>query len=308
MATKEQSDPRSNFTPRMLPWLLAAAAFVVYWLTLNHWVGLFNYVAVAKIAGWTWQPEIYNPLFYIVTLPFRWLPEAQVPAALNLFSAGCAAMTLGLLARSVAILPHDRTDAQREREHSAFSFLTTGSAWLPPVFAVLVCGLQMTFWEQATNSTPEMFELLLFAFVVWSLLEYRLDEREGRLLLAATVFGAGMTENWAMVGFLPLFIAAIVWIRGLSFFSLRFLSRMLLCGLAGLLMYLLLPALAVLSHKMPITFWQALKLNLMAEWGNVKVFFVMPQIRKSVLLLSITSVLPVLVMAVRWRSSFGDNS
>ena len=308
MATKEQTDPRNNFTPRILPWLLAAAVFVVYWLTLNPWVSLFNYQAVAKMSGWIWQPEVYNPLFYLVTFPFRWLPAAQIPVALNLFSAGCAALTLGLLARSVAILPQDRTDAQREREHSSFSFLTTGSAWLPPVFAVLVCGLQMTFWEQATNCTSEMFELLLFAFVVWSLLEYRLDEREGRLFLAATVFGAGMTENWAMVGFLPLFLAAIIWIRGLSFFSLRFLSRIFLCGLVGLMFYLLLPLLASLSHKVPVTFWQALKVNLFSELSYVKVFFVRPEIRKSVLLLSIASVLPVVVIAVRWRSSFGDNS
>ena len=91
--------------------------------------------------------------------------------ALNLFSAVCAALTLGLLARSVTILPHDRTDAQRKREHSDFSFLTLGSAWLPPVLAAAVCGLQMTFWENATNYTDEMFDLLLFAFLIWSLLE-----------------------------------------------------------------------------------------------------------------------------------------
>ena len=124
MATKQQTDPRKNFTPRILPWLLAAAIFVVYCLTLNHWASLYNYQAVAKISGWTWQPEIYNPLFFVVTYPFRWLPAAQIPVALNLFSAVCAALTLGLLARSVAILPQDRTDAQREREHSVFSFLT----------------------------------------------------------------------------------------------------------------------------------------------------------------------------------------
>ena len=153
MANAKRFDPRKNFVPRILPWLLAAAAFVTYWLTLNHWVSLYNYQAVAKISGWTWQPEFYNPLYVVVTWPFRWLPTTQIPAALNLFSAVCAALTLCLLARSVAILPQDRSDAQREREHSVFSFLTTGSAWLPPVFAVLVCGLQMTFWEQATNGT-----------------------------------------------------------------------------------------------------------------------------------------------------------
>src|ERR1017187_8121910 len=189
MTIKMRTDPRKKFAPRFLPWLLTAAAFVVYWFTLNRWVSLFNLNPVARISGWTWQPELANPVTFLVTYPFRWLPAAWIPLALNLFSAGCAALTLGLLARSVAILPQDRTDAQREREHSSFSFLTIGSAWLPPVFAVLVCGLQMTFWEQATNCTSEMFELLLFAFVVWSLLEYRLDEREGRLFLAATVFG-----------------------------------------------------------------------------------------------------------------------
>jgi tetratricopeptide (TPR) repeat protein len=307
MANAKRFDPRKNFTPRILPWLLAAAAFVTYWLTLNHWVSLYNYQAVAKVSGWTWQPEIYNPLYVVVTWPFRWLPAAQIPAALNLFSAVCAALTLGLLARSVAILPQDRSDAQRDREHSVFAFLTTGSAWLPPVFAVLVCGLQMTFWEQATNGTLEMFELLLFAFVVWCLLEYRLDERDGRLFLAAAVLAAGVTESSLTVGFLPLFVAAVAWIRGLSFFNLRFLTCMLLGGLAGMLFYLLLPLLAVLSHKMPITFWEVLKLNLASSWDTVKLFFIRSDWRKTLLLLSPASLLPILVIGIRWKSSYGDS-
>ena len=308
MANDQRTDPRKKFVPRFLPWLLAAAAFVTYGLTLNHWVSLFNLGAVAKLSGWNWQPEVYNPVFFVVTYPFHWLPAAKIPIALNVFSAVCAALTLGLLARSVAILPHDRTEAQRERERSDFSFLTGGSAWLPPVFAVVVCGLQLTFWETATNCTVEMFDLLLFAFVIWSLLEYRLDEREGRLVLAAVVYGAGMAENWAMVGFLPVFVGAVLWIRGLSFFNLRFIKWMLLGGLAGMLFYLLLPLLAMTAHKGPVTFWQALAANLAAQWDVVKIFFVRMDIRKTLLLLSPASLLPVLVMSFRWRSSFGDNS
>ena len=308
MATKNQSNPLKSFTLRILPWLLAVTVFGIYALTLNHWVSPFNYLAVAKISGWTWQPEIYNPVFFIVTAPLRWLPVTMIPIALNLFSAVCAAVTLGLLARSVAILPHDRTDAQREREHSVFSFLSTRSAWLPPVFAVLVCGLQMTFWEQATNCTTEMFDLLLFAFVIWSLLEYRLDERVGRLYLAALVYGAGMAENWAMVGFLPVFFAAIIWMRGLSFFNVRFLRGMTLCALAGMLLYLVLPLLAATSHKAEVTFWQALKLNLASQWLVVKMFFTNPAIRRTVLMLAPGSLLPALVLSIRWKSSFGDSS
>jgi tetratricopeptide (TPR) repeat protein len=308
MANETRTDPRNNFVPRILPWLLAAAAFVVYGLTLNHWVSLLNLQAVARLSGWAWQPEVYNPVFFFFSYPFHWLPVAKIPAALNLFSAACAALTLGLLARSVALLPHDRTDIQRAREQSDFSFLTIWSAWLPPVFAVVVCGLQMTFWEQATNCTGEMFELLLFAFVIWSLLEYRLDGREGRLFLAAAVYGAGMAENWAMIGFLPLFAGAVIWIRGLSFFNLRFIKWMLLCGLAGMLFYLLLPLVAMTAHDGPVTFWEAFKLNVAAQWDVVKLFFVEPGVRKELLLLSPASLLPVFVMAIRWRSAFGDNS
>ena len=118
------------------------------------------------------------------------------------------------------------------------------------MLAALVCGLQLTFWENATaarrqasagSGSNEMFDLLLFAYVVRCLLEFRVDERESWLTRAAFVYGAAMTNNWAMIGFFPLFLAALVWFKGLSFFNLRFLGRVALCGLAGLSLYLLLP-------------------------------------------------------------------
>ena len=81
-------------------------------------------------------------------------------------------MSLALLARSVALLPHDRTHDQRQKERSEFSLLSIRAAWLPPVLAALVCGLQLTFWENATGcASAEMFDLLLFAYVIracWS--------------------------------------------------------------------------------------------------------------------------------------------
>ena len=312
MTTETRIEPRKNFVPRFLPWLLAAAALAVYWFTLNRWVSLPDLEGVARISGWTWLPELANPLLFLVTCPFRWLPATQVPIALNVFSAVCAAATLGLLARSVALLPHDRTDAQRRRERSDFSFLTIGSAWLPPILAVAVCGLQLTFWEHATNFTGDMFDLLLFAFVIWLLLEYRLDERAGRLYLAVAVYGAGMAENWGMVGFLPVFIAAIIWIRGLAFFNLRFLQGMVLCGLAGMSLVLLLPIWAVVSGKIPGAFgWLALKSSLVPQYNVLKYFFlavIHPQQYFEVLLLVVAYLIPLFVLAIRWQSSFGDSS
>ena len=210
MITETQTDPRKSFVPRFLPWLLTAAALLVYLVTFNHWISIYNLTVVARTSGWVWQPEIYNPVNLVVTSPFRWLPVALIPPALNIFSAICAAVTLGLLARSVALLPHDRTDAQRRRERGPFSIISTRHAWLPPVFAVMVCGLQLTFWEFATNYTGDIVSLLMFAFVIWSVLEYRLDEREGRLFLAAFVYGAAMTSDWAAVAFFPALIATLI--------------------------------------------------------------------------------------------------
>jgi tetratricopeptide (TPR) repeat protein len=282
--------------------MVAAGALTIYLLTLNRWVSLSNMIYAARATGSLWTPELSGPFFYLVTYPFRWLPEKWVPLALNMFSMGCAVVVLALLARSVALLPHDRTYDQRQREQNAFSLLSVRNAWIPPVLAAFVCGLQLTFWESATAATNDMFDLLLFAYVVRCLLEYRVDGRESWLTRAALVYGASMANNWAMIGFFPAFLAALVWIKGFHFFNLRFLGRMSLCGLAGLSLYLLLPLIQVLSHG-PISFWQMLKFNLAGQ-KNVLASFP----RYTVLLLSLTSLLPVFVISIRWASYFGDNS
>jgi tetratricopeptide (TPR) repeat protein len=309
MTKAPRRDPRKTFVPRFLPWLLAGLMLVIYGLTLNHWVSLFNLDHVARISGWTWQPPVMYPVTCLVTWPFRWLPVVQIPLALNVFSAVLASAVLGLLARSVALLPQDRTEAQRLRETSDFSFLTIRGAWLPPVLAVLTCGLQFTFWEFATNFTGDLVDLLIFALMIWSLLEYRLDEREGRLFLAAGIYGAGMTQDYGLIGFLPFLLAAMIGIRGLGFFNAAFLARFLGCGLAGLSLYFMLPTLDVLSGKLPASlWWQAFWYNLSSQWGTIIVFFENDHFRHALALICLTSLLPVLMMSVRWRAAFGDRS
>jgi len=215
MTTEREVSPEKKFVPAILPWLVAAGAAVVYFVTLNSWVSLNSLQYVAKVSGWTWQPELNGPAFWLVTYPFRWLPARAIPLALNLFTAICAAVTLALLARSVALLPHDRSRDQRQRERSAFSMLSVPAAWVPPVLAALVCGLQLSFWEDATVASADMFDLLLFAYAVRCMLEYRITDRESWLLRASLTFGVGMTNNWAMVGFFPAFVVALIWIVAL---------------------------------------------------------------------------------------------
>ncbi|HVV01140.1 MAG TPA: hypothetical protein VHH88_07230, partial [Verrucomicrobiae bacterium] len=308
----------TDFLRAGLPWVLAACAFVFYLATLNHWISFSNLAEVARTSGWLWQPELSGPLTWLVTLPFRLLPEAIRPAGLNLFSALCAALSLGLLARSVLLWPHDRTLEQRQKEHGPFWLLSIPSAWMPAVFAVLLCGLQLTFWEHATSiSSPqapwgsgcEMLDLLLFAYVICSLLEFRLDQKESRLTRAALIYGLGITNNWAMIAYFPLFLAALIWIRGLAFFRTRFLVRMFLWGLAGLSLYLLLPLVQSFAHFSHVPFWTGLH-HICAAQKTVIVTLI--QLLKSnpqlPMLLAVTSLIPLLVISIRWASYFGDSS
>jgi len=309
MTTEREVSPVKKFVPALLPWLVAAGAMAVYFVTLNPWVSLSSLQHVAKVSGWTWLPELNSPVFWLITYPFRWLPAHTIPLALNLFTAVCAALTLALLARSVALLPHDRSRDQRQREHSAFSMLSVPAAWMPPVLAALVCGLQLSFWEDATVVSADMFDLLVFAYAVRCVLEYRITDRESWLLRASLTFGLGITNNWAMVGFFPAFLVALVWIKGLSFFNLGFLVRMCVCGLAGLLPYFVLPLVACLGDAASVPFWSALKYNLATQKHALQsVFSLCHQNWIEGLLLALPSLVPLIFIGIRWPSSFGDTS
>ncbi len=304
MTTRTEAGAEKSFASTLLPWIVAGLLTVVYLLTLNHWLSFKNLQAVARASGEIWAPDVYAPLFSLVITPFHWLPETAIPLAMNVFSMVCAFLVLVLLARCVALLPHDRTQKQREREHGHSALLSIPMAWVPVVLAVFVCGLQLTFWENATSFSSGMFDLLLFAYCVRCLLEYRVSHAESWLLRAAVVYAAAATESWVMVMLLPAFLVAIVWLKGLTFFQLRFLARLFLCVLAGSLFYLYLPLLHLKSDGY---FWLSLKQNLSTEIFQASyIFRYTPHYVQ--LVMAMTSLLPILVIAIRWKPSFGDTS
>ncbi len=307
MTTQHEPAQQNRFVGTFLPWLVAAAGLIFYLATLSRWYSLGNLTTAARLTGDLPGAELYAPLYFLATYPLHWMPAHWAPLALNIFSAVCAALTLGQLARSVALLPHDRTHDQRLREEGEFSLLSIRDAWLPPVMAAAVLGLQLTIWEGATSGTRELLDLLLAAYIIRCLLEFRIDERDSWLYRAAGVYGLAMTENWVLIGLLPAFVGAMVWIRGISFFNLRFLRWLILCGLAGLLLYLLLPLVYVNSGFQEGTFWQALKVNLKAQ-KDILSLMIHRAPGNVLLLLALTSLLPILLISVKWASYFGDPS
>jgi tetratricopeptide (TPR) repeat protein len=303
-----ESEPKElkvelGFVQRRLPWIVGAVALVVYTITLNHSSTLAGISALANAVGWEWRSNVVAPLHVLLTFPVRWLPAGLQLTCLNLIAAVSASLALTLLARSVALLPHDRTREQRGLERSDYSLLSIGAAWLPPVLAALVCGLQLSFWENAVVATGEALDLMIFAWLVHELLQYRLDEKESRLPRFAFVYGLAAVNNYAMLGFFPAFVIALIWIKGMGFFKARFLLRMTGCGAAGLLFYLLLPAVEAAGGASGYTFWELLR----SYWGHQKnVLLGFP--RFIVLFISLTSIFPALFMGIRWPAQFGEIS
>ena len=288
---------------RFIPWLVALAALGLYVLTINPWISFLNMPRVALASGMAWEAELQNPGYWLASWPLRLLPEKSIPLAVNIFSAICGAITLGLLARSVLLLPHDRTHDQRERVSNDHAFLTVPLAWIPPLLATVICGLQLTFWQHSTNGTAETFNLMLIAYAIRSILEFRVNEQESWLYRAAFCYGAAMPNEWFNVLLFPGFVIAVVWLRGLAFFNLRFLGRLALFGLLGLSLYFLMPALASQASIDPVNFWTALKEN----FGRQQ-FMVLAFPKKLLLLLSLYSIIPIVLISIKWASYFGDNS
>jgi tetratricopeptide (TPR) repeat protein len=216
---------------RRFPLQVMLGALVIYGLTVSHGVTSDSLVLTAKVAGWDWQPMSDRPLVWLFTLPLRLLPAGWVAMGMNLFSMACGVVTLGIMARSLELLPWSRP-------------LTTLGGWrarLPLLLPVAICGLEFNFWRAATVATGEMLDLLFLAAAIWCLLEYHAGKNARWLNASAVIWGAGMTENWAMLLALPFFIVALVWLLKFRFFNLRFILSMAALGLAGFSIYALLP-------------------------------------------------------------------
>jgi tetratricopeptide (TPR) repeat protein len=302
-----------RLAPLSLTTLVGAAGLLVYLVTLNRWISFFNVGVVARVAGWTWQPQVDHPLTWLVLLPSRLLPHSWIPFGLNVLAAICAALVLMLLARSVRLLPHDIAPLPDNRPPAGFpsaerkatqaaalaqSGLLTKNAWVPVLLAVLVCGLQISFWEHATSFTGEMLDLLVFAYVVRCLIEFRVSQEQSWLFRAVLIYGAGMANNWALIGSLPVFLAALLRVKGLGLiFDWRLLLRLSAWALAGLSLYLLLPLVQSLSSAPHTEFWEILRANLKSQKEGL-IALRRPALR----ILALASLLPLGILSVRWKS------
>ena len=334
MSEETEQIPESKTKPPIIlqPWIVIVGAIILYGLTLNHWVTFASLPIAAQISGWDWHPAPlswrpnpeYQPLTLLLTSPLRLLPVTWRALALNLETAVLAALTLGILARSIRLLPYDRAKAQiaaedksalsmgdslrltqerarEQRESREAYLLSVRPAYLPCMLAVLLLGAQLTFWQNAVSGTGEMINVMVFAFLILCLLEFRLTRKERWLGHFALVYGIGVANSWALIGFFPCFLIALIWFKGLAFFNWRFLLRTTAWGLLGLLLYGLTPLLGALAHDG--TFASLLRQKMLLQYhllNRIPRYFLM--------IVALPSLVPLLFAAINWPFPEGQFS
>ena len=292
-----------------LPWIVSLAGLAIFLATLNSFVSLASLATANEVAQWEPYNQTARPLLWLLTRPIGWIGGSAQFFAMNLLSAVLAAAALYQLARTVAILPHDRTRDQRNREPHEKGLLSIPLAWVPPVVAAMVCAFQLKFWEHATALTGEMLDLLVFAYCIRCLMEHRLTGKDRWVHFLALAYGLGVTNNAAMIAFFPFFVAALIWIRGMKFFQFPFLFKTVGFGVAGLSLYLLLPIVSAMKGTDGLPFGEALMANLAAQKQMILTpFTIMPRLRLQFLLMSMTSLVPLILIGFRWPSMSTETS
>jgi tetratricopeptide (TPR) repeat protein len=285
----------------LLPWIIAAVALVIYLITVSRWVTVQSLTVSAQVGGWDDNLPANSPLLYLVSRPLILLPSSILPLAGNLFTVLLASATLWTLSRCIQLLPQDRTHPQRIRGYADGRPLRTGLFWVPPVIGCALFGLQVTPWEHATSFSGEMLNALVFGTAVRALLEYRNNKNERWLDLMALLVGIGVTNNWGMIGFVPMFAGATLWIGGWENVKVKRVIRLLGIGCAGLVLYLVTPIVGTGRGGLPDSFGRALWAVIVTQKD-----FVVGIPKGRFLMLAAVMILPLGAAGIRWSSPRGS--
>ena len=297
-----QEEHRTASSPgRLLPWIISVIALAIYLITVSRWVTVQSLTVVAQVGGWDDNLPANAPLLYLLTRPLALLPSSILPLAGNLFTVLLAAATLWTLSRCIQLLPQDRTHPQRIRGYADGRPLHTRLFWVPPMIGCSLFGLQLTTWEHATSFSGEMLNALVFGSAVRALLEYRSSKKERWLDLMALLIGVGITNNWGMIGFVPAFAGATLWIGGWENLKARRILRLFTIGCAGLVLYLVTPLVGAGRGGLPESFGSAL-------WALITTqkAFVVGIPKGRFLMLAAVMILPLAAAGIRWSSPRGS--
>jgi predicted Zn-dependent protease len=282
---------------RHLPLYLGLTAFVLYACTMGGGLTLNGLPLASKLAGWNDAPMIGQPLLWLCTLPLHWLPAAALAQALKIFAAALAGLILGLLVRTVQLLPWDYP----------WDKVSLWACLLPGLAAAALCGLEFNFWQEATSTCGELLDLLILATAIWLLVEYHIRRQARWLETAVVVWGIGMAENWVMLVTLPLFVLAVIRLEGIAFFRRSFVLRLAVLGLAGFAIYAVQPMANGLLPHSPWTLSQSWLASLHQTNFILHLYLFWRTKRLMLIGVAVYFLLPTLPLLVRMKDEGTDN-
>jgi len=205
---------------RDLLWAAAAGgtAFAVYLRTLAPGLvaildtPMFQFIG--RVLGVAHNPGY--PLYVLLTFPFSYLPIGSLAYRINLFSAVCGALTVGL-----GFLVARELGCRR---------LVCGAAVLGLAFGHI-------FWSQSVVAEVYTLDTAIIAGMLLALLVWGRTGRRGFFYASTGLFAAGLGNHTTIVGFMP-GMAVYAWLTNRAFVArMRTLVPVALILCAGVFQY-----------------------------------------------------------------------
>ncbi len=235
--TDTAPDPRLAAPPPRSLWVLAVAVTVLASVLLLLVVqkfpspGTSAQLLASHVRGHVFMPLTHGLWGWLARLVDQTAPS-QVAVFMNVFSAVCAAICLGLVAWLTAGLAHVRSQEERM---SRGSLARAGQ--ISGVCAALALLAAPSFWVVATRAhvAPLEFLLLLVPFV---LIGPAMQRRPALAVLACLIWAIGITQYSTIIALTPIFGGTLLWrLWRAGRLGARLIVACVLVGVLGLLLY-----------------------------------------------------------------------
>jgi Tfp pilus assembly protein PilF len=179
-------------------------------------------------------PSFSQPLYGWIVEGLAAISGAHAVYVINLFSAVCGALLLGVLFSLVYLITRYFNDT---------NILPHGAMHRVQMVAGLVASLYLlsteTFLRAATQAYPLTFDLLMVMVPFYLVLSFTGKSGVSRIMVACFLYGLAMVEFNTAILLLPLFgILIIVMLYTTDMIRPWLIARAAGCGLAGLSLYL----------------------------------------------------------------------
>ena len=197
----KEVSPQKRKMDHLLTAGLSLLALVVYGLTLSKCV--YPGESAQLMATYSGLEPLALPMHPIWGAIVSWISGLNVlslPLRLNLFSAICTVISVGLFYRLMSFMIHEFIHDEYSIEHAPKVAYWGGTV------AALAFMFSMPVWQVATQLQYQSFDMMLVLVAASLLLAYANTKRFFFLILSALLYGMGIVESLLFITLAPIFI------------------------------------------------------------------------------------------------------